>query len=182
MPDEARLVKQCLKKDERALNELYKRFASRMFGVCLRYSKDRMEAEDMLHDGFIKVLGNLENFRHEGSFEGWMRRLMVNTAINQYRKRISMGETDFEAANISETEMADDDAIVGLSVQELLELVRNLPDGYRIIFNLHVIEGYKHNEIAEILNISENTSKSQLAKARKYLQMTLKKLQYETVG
>lgn len=150
-----------------------------MYGICLRFTKNTMDAEDLLHDGFIKVLTNLSNFKHEGSFEGWMRRLMVNTAINHYRRKSSHSEQDFETSGVEYTEFDNSDVLKTLAADELLKLVQALPDGYRMVFNLYVIEGYKHQEIAQMLGVTENTSKSQLAKARRHLQDAVKKLNYE---
>ncbi len=170
MQDEKLLIKKCLKHDEKALSELYNNFSGKMYGICLRYAKNKMDADDLLHDGFLKVLKNLQAYRGEGSFEGWMRRIMVNTAINFYRKKSSHYDSDIEDAyDLSDSSF--DNALSQISTNELLELIQDLPDGYRLVFNMFVIEGYKHREIAEILNISENTSKSQLLKAK----ITLKK-------
>lgn len=179
--DEKQLIKQCLKKDERAMEELYKYFSPRLFGICLRYTKNRMEAEDLLHDGFIRILNNLENYRHEGSFQGWVCKIMVTSAINYYHKNISRNkETDLN--EMGSEELMDNDINSFISHNELLEMVRKLPDGYKMVFNLFVIEGYSHKEIAARLNVSENTSKTQLLKARKALQnmiFTEKKMTYE---
>jgi len=172
MQDEKLLIKQCLKHNEQALSELYNSFSGKMYGICLRYAKNKMDADDLLHDGFIKVLKNLEAYKGEGSFEGWMRRIMVNTAINFYRKKTNHIETDIsEVYNLSDKSF--NDAISKISVNELLILIQDLPDGYRLVFNMYVIEGYKHKEIAEILEISENTSKTQLLKAKATLKKKL---------
>jgi RNA polymerase sigma factor (sigma-70 family) len=172
MLNDLQLVKQCQAGDEKALDKLYQLFSARMFGICLRYAKNRMEAEDLLHDGFIRVLGNMKEFRLEGSFEGWLRRVMVTTAINYYRKKISYRETD-EISPVHEKKIGCEDILSGLSASELMRYVQELPDGYRMVFNLYIIEGYKHNEIGHMLGISENTSKTQLLKARKALQERL---------
>ena len=173
MQDEKLLIKKCLKHDERALSELYNNFSGKLYGICLRYAKNKMDANDLLHDGFVKVLSNLQAYKGEGSFEGWMRRIMINTAINFYRKKTKHYETDIEEVfDLSDDSF--DDAISQISTNELLELIQELPDGYRLVFNMYVIEGYKHKEIAEILEISENTSKSQLLKAKSSLKKKLK--------
>ncbi|MBI4647302.1 MAG: sigma-70 family RNA polymerase sigma factor, partial [Bacteroidia bacterium] len=114
MLDEINLVKGCLRNDERAVDELYRRFAAKMFGICLRYAGNRMEAEDLLHDGFIKALNNLENFRFEGSFEGWLRQIMVNTSINFYRKRSYANKKVGDIEDITETEKYDTDILSSL--------------------------------------------------------------------
>jgi RNA polymerase sigma-70 factor (ECF subfamily) len=179
MLNEKELIRKCLKKDERALSELYNKFASGLYGICLRYAGNEMDAQDLLHDGFLKALNNLKNFRHEGSFEGWLRRLMVNTAINNYRKNKTINEKIKDVEVIPDTEFADEDVFSKFSSDELLSLVQQMPQGYRIVFNLYVLEGYKHNEIAEMLDITESTSRTQLLKARKQLQTEVKKLYNE---
>ncbi len=136
--------------------------------VCLRYAKEYSEAEDILQEGFIKVYANLKSFRHEGSFEGWVRRIMVTSALKYLRKarptqEITAAEEYRESSDLP-------DAIAHLGEQEIIKLISNLPDGYRAVFNLYVIEGYKHQEIANLLSIEESTSRSQLVKARKWLQ------------
>lgn len=172
MLNEKLLIKRCLKNDEKALSQLYNSFSSKMYGICLRYSKNRMDADDLLHDGFVKVIKNLNTYKGEGSFEGWMRKIVVNTSINFYRKKSKNYETNIdEVYNIEDNSF--DNAISQISVKELLELIQELPDGYRIVFNMYVIEGYKHREIAEILDITENTSKTQLLKAKASLRKKL---------
>lgn len=165
-------IKRCLKNDSKAQEMLYKHFAPKMFGVCLRFAKNYSEAEDLLQDGFVKVLTHLKDYRNEGSFEGWIRRTFVNNAINFYRKNLkSNQELDIDDVEIPNTQELS--AIEKLSTNELLEIIHELPDGYRIVFNLHVIEGYSHKEIAKMLKIKENTSKSQLSRAKQVLQKRL---------
>ena len=166
-------IERCLDNDPKCQGELYKHFAPKMFGICLRYAKNQMEAEDVLQDGFIKVFRYLKDYRSEGSLEGWIRRTMVNTAINYYKKKIKY-QRDVSLDQTEPINMNEESAIDKLSARELLELIRELPDGYRMVFNLNVIEGYTHKEIGEMLNISENTSKSQLSRARSVLQEKLK--------
>jgi len=166
------LIEGCLANDPKAQEFLYKRFSRRMYGVCLRYARNTLEADDILQEGFIKVFTFLKDFRQDGSIEGWIRRLFVNTAINYYHSRENeWKETSIDKAVFysSETE----DALSRMSADDLLNLIRQLPEGYRMVFNLYVIEGYNHQEIAEMLNISENTSKSQLSRARGVLQEKL---------
>ncbi|MBE2246317.1 MAG: sigma-70 family RNA polymerase sigma factor [Candidatus Competibacteraceae bacterium] len=149
-------------------------FASKMYGVCLRYAKDTTEAEDILQDGFIKVFQHMGSFKHEGSFEGWVRRIMVNTALERFRKKnplITVSEVYPIAKN-----MKYDDIESNMSAAELMQLVQKLSPGYRTVFNLYAIEGYSHQEIADMLGISEGTSKSQLARARAVLQEEVMKL------
>jgi len=148
---------------------MYRRFAPKMYGVCLRFARNTMEAEDILQEGFIKVYTYLKDYRYEGSFEGWIRRTFVNTAINFYRRK----SKELLEVSIQQHEIAvpfNATIIENLSVKELLKLIQELPEGYRIVFNLNVMEGYTHKEIAELLGISENTSKSQLSRARTALQ------------
>lgn len=181
MLDDKRLIKKCLRNERFAFEELYKRFSAKMFGLCLRYARNYHDAEDLLHDGFIRVIERLKDFRSEGSFEGWMRKVMVTTAINYYRKNIA-GHYDVDIADIPQEDILVENIYSYLSTKELMDYVQKLPDGYRMVFNLYVIEGYKHHEIAEIMNISENTSKSQLMKARRCLMKSLKETEeYERV-
>ena len=166
-------IGRCLDNDPKAQGELYKHYAPRMFGICLRYAKNQMEAEDVLQEGFIKVFRYLKDYRNEGSLEGWIRRTMVNTAINFYKKKVKY-QKDVSLDLTEPINHDEESAIDALSAKELLDVIRELPDGYRMVFNLNVIEGYTHKEIGEMLNISENTSKSQLSRARGVLQEKLK--------
>jgi len=158
-----------LQNNMKSKDAIYRYFAPKMYGICLRFAGNEMEAQDILHDGFIKVFSKLQDFRNDGSFEGWIRRTMINTAINFYRKKSR--ETIFY--NIDDKEIAEKDnfGIVNrLSKEELLNLIQELPVGYRTVFNLNVLEGYTHKEIGLMMNISDNTSKSQLTRARSILQ------------
>ncbi len=165
----------CIKGDGNAQNELYRRFAPKLWGVCLRYAKNSMSAEDILQEGFIRIFTYLDRFENKGSFEGWMRRTMVNTAINYYKKNLSSAR-EAEYNEYVSGKSNDEDALSSLSHKELLKLIQNMPQGYRTIFNLYIIEGYSHKDIAESLNISENTSKSQLSRARSHLQERIRKI------
>lgn len=153
---------------------LYSRYASKMFAICRRYfPNDQMTAEDVLQDGFIKIFQNISRFRHEGSFEGWLKRIFVNTAIEYYRKSVQMYPI---IDNISvSTESFDPNIIETLNAENLLEMIATLSPGYRTVFNLYAIEGYTHKEIAELLGVNEGTSKSQLARARQILQKMVQK-------
>ena len=148
--------------------ELYRRFSPKMYAVCLRYASNTEEAQDILQEGFIKVFRKLESFRGDGSFEGWVRRIFVNTAIEQFRRRrylqpvTEKEEKTIEGKNVS--------ALDGLAEKDILALVQQLSPGYRTVFNMYVIEGYSHKEIGEMLGISEGTSKSQLSRAKVILQ------------
>lgn len=165
---ESDLLTGCLAGDRRMQEELYRRFSPRMYAVCLRYAGNAEEAQDILQEGFIKVFKKLDSFRSEGSFEGWVRRIFVNTAIEFFRrKRYLMPVTEKEENTIEgKTASALDD----LAAKDILALVQELSPGYRTVFNMYVIEGYTHKEIADMLGISEGTSKSQLSRAKVILQ------------
>ncbi len=152
-----------------------------MYGVCLRYARNCDDAKDILHDGFIKVFSYIADFKGEGSFEGWIRKIMVRTAINVYRRHNSRWFSMDEDINININETEEVTIEDSLSYDELIKHINSLPDGYRMVFNLYVIEGYKHHEIAEMLGISESTSKTQLLKARKMLMKKIGASKYEKV-
>lgn len=166
-------IKRLKSGDEKAQKAFYKRFAPRMYGICLRFSNNTAEAEDILQEGFIRIFNHIKDFRGEGSIEGWVRRTIVNTAINFYKKRIKQGIST-ELEYIREKAQGESYIIENMAAKELLEVIQQLPDGYRTVFNLNVIEGYSHKEIGEMLDISENTSKSQLSRARVALQKKIK--------
>lgn len=168
-------IKRCLNNDPKAQEMLYKHYAPKMFGICIRYAKTQAEAEDILQEGFIKIFTRLKDYRNDGSFEGWIRKTFVNTAINFYRKNLK-SKNDIDITDVEIENDSQMSAIDQLSTNELLEVIRELPDGYRMVFNLNVIEGYTHKEIGEMLDISENTSKSQLSRAKQALQKQLMKL------
>ena len=176
--NESTLVKNCINGDPKAQRALFEMYAPKMLSVCLRYAKSREQAEDVLQDGFIKVFSNLEKFSGEGSLEGWVRRIMVNTSLDQIRKEtklqknISWDDVDFKIEN-------DSFILEGLMAEDLLKLINAMPQGYKMVFNLFAIEGYSHKEIAVELNISENTSKSQYSRARAYIQTKLEELGIE---
>jgi RNA polymerase sigma factor (sigma-70 family) len=169
---EKQLIEGCLKMNAKSQRELYRRFNGKMMAVCRRYAGDLTEAEDMLQEAFIKVFTNIEQYRFEGSLEGWIRRIVIHSALEILRKRlIRFTDIDAEAETLSSP---DTDAFAALSASELMRLICDLPDGYRVVFNLYVIEGYDHNEIATLLGISAATSRSQLLKARRALQEQIK--------
>lgn len=158
----------CAKGDRKFQQMLYNMFSAKMFSVCLRYANEYNSAQDLLQEGFVKVYRNIEKFRGEGSFEGWVRRIFVNTAIEHYRKQVNLYALhDSEAKGY---EYYEGNALETLKHQDILKLIQTLSDGYRTVFNLYVIEGFSHKEIGEMMNISEGTSKSQLARARYLLQ------------
>ncbi|GAB3814497.1 RNA polymerase sigma factor [Pontibacter rugosus] len=167
---EAELIAGCQQADAKAQKLVYERYASQMYGVCMRYLKNEMDAEEALLNGFMKIYKNVDRFEAKGSFEGWVRRIMVNEALTFLRKKepLHMGIEE-SYIQVASTGGADQNLAEG----ELLELLRTLPAGYRAVFNLYAIEGYSHKEIAEMLGITEGTSKSQLSKARAMLQRKL---------
>jgi RNA polymerase sigma-70 factor (ECF subfamily) len=169
------MIKGCIDKNTSCQRMLFDTFSGKMMTVCLRYANDHMEAEDMLQDGFIRVFNNIHQFKFEGSFEGWIRRVIVNCALKQLQKRkINFTDIDEHTAQMPTTESY---APASLGEEELLKLINSLPTGYRIVFNLNVIEGYSHEEIAEMMGIQASTSRSQLVKARKMLQNQIMQLQ-----
>lgn len=158
------LIRRCLKNKSDAQRMLYEAHASMVYTVCFRYAKNAEDANDLLQETFINVFSNLEKYKGSGSFEGWIRRIAVNCSIRQYQKnqkRIDTGDIDY-----SPDAQTYADAIDHLSAEEIMRVINQLPDGYRIVFNMYAIEGYSHKEIAEHLNISEGSSRSQLARAR----------------
>ena len=173
MEKEFTLIQNCLQNKKDAIDTMYQQFAPKMFALCIRYAKDRSEAEDILQEGFIKVFNSLQKYSGNGSFEGWLRKIFVNTALNWIRSN-KMYFEDITNIEYSTDSVFNNKIIEEISTNEILELINELPKGYKLIFNLYVIEGYKHKEIAEKLNISESTSKSQLLKARKALQIKIK--------
>ncbi|MCD8172427.1 MAG: sigma-70 family RNA polymerase sigma factor [Alistipes sp.] len=159
------LIEGCRRGDPLSQRELYTRFSSLMFGVCLRYVKDRSLTEDIMHDGFVMIFTKIGEFRGEGSFEGWCRRIFVNTALGYLRKKNALDESD-NIDDIRWLEGGGTDAVEKMSGDELLAVIDGLPQGYRTILNLYAVEGYSHKEIGEMLGISENTSRSQYFRAR----------------
>ena len=158
-----------LQNTDESNTRLYKDFAPKMYGVCFRFAGNKMDADDILQEGFIKVFKNIREFKNKGSFEGWIRRIMVNTAINFHKRRKRIASTE-DTNWIELSKSVDADVFSILSQAELLNMIQGLPNGYRTVFNLNVVEGYTHKEIAEMLDISDNTSKSQLVRARRILQ------------
>ncbi len=156
--DNHQLVKDCLRGNAVAQKQLYELFAASMLGVCYRYTKSMVDAEDVLQEGFIMVFKNLHQFNFSGELGGWIRRIMVNTAIN-YLKKHSRYQTELLFTDGVLHPVSDDDPEVILSTKELAELIRQLPPGYQAIFNLHAVEGYSHVEIGKILGIKEGTSR-----------------------
>lgn len=168
---EEELIKGCIREEKSCQQKLYKTYAGKMLVVCMRYTRNRQEAEDILQDGFIRVFDNIKKFTFSGSFEGWVRRIMINCALRNYRK----SSYQKELVGIAEDYDIPTNAKVydKLSEEELLKLIDELPEGYKMVFNLYAIEGYSHKEIADMMGINEGTSRSQLNKARKHLQKRL---------
>jgi RNA polymerase sigma factor (sigma-70 family) len=168
---EEELIKGCLRRDRNAQQQLFDLYSAKMYGICYRYVRHAMEAEDILVTAFTKVFERIAQFKGEGSFEGWIRRIMVNEALTYLRKSRSMYlETDLEQAD---REPDYDRLGDHLEAEDLMKMIQELPAGYRLVFNMYAIDGYSHKEIAEQLGINENTSKSQLSRARVYLQKML---------
>ena len=175
--DESSLVKKCIGGSQKAQRKLFEVFAPKMLGVCLRYAKNKQQAEDVLQDAFIKVFTKLELFKG-GSLEGWIRRIVVNTSLDDLRKnKKRMNDSSIDGI---EHKIDDKNYILEkIHAEDLLLLINNMPDGYRAVFNMFAIEGYAHKEIAKELGISENTSKSQYARAKTHLQKKMKDLGIE---
>lgn len=173
MRAEANLIKSCKRQDPAAQKVLYEKYSDLFFAICMRYLKNTMDAEDVLVESFYKIFSKISQFKEEGSFEGWMKRIVVNECLMKIRKTSNLNlhvEID-QAYNLGDEEKIVSD----LNYKELLGLLDELPNGYRTVFNLYVIEGFKHREIAEILGISINTSKSQLILAKKKMREIFKK-------
>ena len=158
-----KLIINCINQDAQAQSELYKQFASKLFSVCLKYSKNYVEAEDNLHDAFITIFSKIDQYNNKGSFEGWLKRIAINTTLQRYREDVGVYDITNEAniADVSVDYNEDD-----VSIDYLLEIIQELPDRYRLVFNLYVLDGYSHVEISELIHISKGTSKSNLARAR----------------
>jgi RNA polymerase sigma-70 factor (ECF subfamily) len=176
------MIQGCIRQKPAAQKALFDTFARKMMGVSLRYARNEADAEDILQDAFIKVFSKISQYQNNGSFEGWIRKVVVNTAlkkysVNRYTKERSHGDnSDYEHLQTEDPEVYTD-----LSEKEILQMIHTLPDGYRMVFNLYVIEGYRHEEIGEMMGIQSGTSRSQLAKARWLLQKLIIERQKITV-
>jgi len=169
---EEQLVKACISGNASAQKEFYDLFAKKMMGVCLMYTNNYEEAQDVLQDGFIKVFNKLSKFVNKGSLEGWVRRIMVNTALDHYRKNKKF-QKDVEIDAVSFKLEKQEYIVESINAQDLLKIIQTIPEGYRVVFNLFAIEGYSHKEIAEQLGVTESTSKSQFSRAKKMLRNIL---------
>ncbi len=180
--DEISLIERLKKKDKKAQKILYDRYSSLFYGICLRYATNNDEAGDIMQEGFIKIFMNIKQYSGKGSFEGWLKRIIINNAINYYHKyyKYRYHEDISMSVNIESGDKFYNES--DFNYDELLSIINELPLGYRTIFNLYAIEGYKHKEIAKMLKISENTSKSQYHRAKKILQTKLTEIKLRRNG
>jgi RNA polymerase sigma-70 factor, ECF subfamily len=182
MKSDEHIILGCQQGKRKAYSQLFEAYAPVMLGVCMRYCKNRIDAEDVMQDGFIKVFSQIHKFRFEGSFEGWVKRIMINSAIDNYQTNLKRAFHEELAESFQEQDQnpvfGDDDLPDELKIphEKLMGMIQELPDGYRMVFNLYAIENYNHKEIASLLGISENTSKTQLLKARKVLKKKIEAL------
>ena len=166
MSNPVELINNCKKGDRQAQEQLYREYSRILYGICLKYSRNKTEAEDNLHDSFMTIYNKIEQFKNQGSFEGWIKRITVNTVLQKYRKEENLSlVTD----NIEEEEEPEDTGYMNLDLATLLGYIQELPNKYRLTFNLYVLDGYSHKEISEMLGTSPGTSKSNLARARMIL-------------
>ncbi len=157
------LIDCCKQNDRKAQSQIYQLYAGKLFGLCLKYSKNYEEAQDNLHNGFITIFDKISQYENKGSFEGWLKRIIINTALQTYRKKNVLSLVNEEIPDLEvEVEMEDQD----IQLDFLLKLIQELPERYQMVFNLYVLDGYPHKEIAKLLSISEGTSKSNLSRAR----------------
>ncbi|EPR74574.1 RNA polymerase ECF-type sigma factor [Winogradskyella psychrotolerans RS-3] len=165
-----KLIENCIKQDAQAQSQLYKQYASKLFSLCLKYSKNYAEAEDNLHDAFLTIFNKIQQYNNKGSFEGWLKRIAINTALQRYREDVGVYDIVNEG-NIEDVSVDINDDNV--SIDFLLKIIQELPDRYRLVFNLYVLDGYSHVEISELIQISTGTSKSNLARARLILKQKI---------
>ncbi|WP_343635023.1 RNA polymerase sigma factor [Fluviicola sp.] len=174
--DDLTLVNECAKGNSKAQRALFDKFAPKMLAVCQRYLRNNQEAEDVLQDGFVKVFQKIVDFKMEGSLEGWIRRIVVNTALDTIRKNKKLLD-DVQVEEVQYKVSFTDHQFDGMDLAQLMKLIDEMPDGYRIVFNMFAIEGYSHKEIADTLGVTENTSKSQYSRARAFLRTQLELLE-----
>ncbi|WP_420552810.1 RNA polymerase sigma factor [Tenacibaculum aiptasiae] len=167
------LIQKCSQNDIKAQAKVYQLFAKKLFGVCLKYSKNYEDAEDTLQDSFLIIFKKINKYKNKGSFEGWMKRIVINEAIQKYRKNGPLRIVKEEVIEDSDEGVIVDES--SLNVDFLLSIIQQLPDRYRLVFNLYVLDNFSHKEIAKLLEISEGTSKSNLSRARKLLQQKIEK-------
>lgn len=182
MNSDSNILSGCIKCKPASQRELYEKYSGVLLGICIRYAGSVEEAEDILQEGFVKIFLNISHFKGEGSLIAWMRRIMINTAITAYHRSLKHRYHDdieeIREVKLEETTWNEAD----FTTEELQMVIRQMPAGYRMVFNLYAIEGYKHREIADIMEIDENTSKSQYSRARKWLQERLLRLKAERTG
>lgn len=171
-----KLIKKCVQHDRKAQAEVYQLFSGKLFALCLKYSRDYNDAQDNLQDGFITIFKKIGQFNHKGSFEGWMKRIIINTALQKYRTKTILTIVPEEIPDVITVEVEEED----ISLDFLLKIIQQLPDRYRAVFNLYVLDGYSHKEISEKLEISVGTSKSNLSRAKIILKNTLEEYRKET--
>jgi RNA polymerase sigma factor (sigma-70 family) len=165
-----KLIKKCVQNDRKAQAEVYQIYSGKLFAVCLKYSPNYQEAQDNLQDGFITIFEKIEQFNHKGSFEGWMKRIIINSALQKYRQKNILTLVKDEIPDVIESVEVNEEKI---SMDFLLEKIQKLPDKYRMVFNLYILDGYSHKEISKELNISAGTSKSNLSRARQILKIKI---------
>ena len=180
MIKEADIITGCKANDAKAQKLLYDTYSAVLFGICLRYASDYNEAEDILQEAFIKIMTKIDSYLGQGSFEGWMKRIVVNTAITHYHQS-GKHKHHYELEEIQSTSMAPREfSDYEFTAEEMMNVIKDLPDGYRMVFNMYAIEGYKHKEIAEMMGVDVSTSKSQYSRARKLIQRRLEVLSQES--
>ena len=158
-----KLIQKCANNDRKAQEEIYRLYAGKLFALCLKYSRNKTEAEDNLQDGFIQIFKKVKQFKYKGSFEGWMKRIVINTALQKYREKNVLNLVNSDVIeNVTVVDVEEEE----ISLDYLLNLIQELPNQYRLVFNLYVLDGYSHKEVAKALQISEGTSKSNLSRAR----------------
>jgi len=170
-----KLIKKCKQGDLNSQSQLYQLYVDKLFAMCLKYSRNYVEAEDNLQDGFITIFNKIGQYKFQGSFEGWLKRIMINTALQRYRER--------NVLNLVTDRIPEDIAVSvdeeSVSLDFLLKIIQELPNRYRMVFNLYVLDGYSHKEIAEVMKISTGTSKSNLSRARKILKLKVEQYQHQ---
>lgn len=177
MHTQEELIQGCIDRDPDLMEQLYKKYAPKMWIVCLRYARNRMMAEDIMQEGFIRTYSQISQFSGKGSLEGWLRRIFITTAVNFYKKHYRFDKHEDELDKVYYLEDRSYEQIAGkMQTDQLLEMLETLSPGYKVVFNLYAVEGYSHKEIAEMLGCSEGNSKSQLARARAHLQQLLMKI------
>lgn len=169
------LINDCKNNNRKAQEQLYRLYSGKLFAVCLKYSRNYAEAQDNLQDGFLIIFQKIGQYSFKGSFDGWLKRVMINNVLQQYRQQTFLSLVNEDIAEDYEVELDDDE----ISLDYLLKIIQELPDRYRLVFNLYVIDGYSHAEIAEMLNINIGTSKSNLARGRMILKEKIEQLKNE---